>query len=428
MAAKECLVEGLAPLWIEGELSGTKISANGHAYFNLKDKDSVLPTVLWRSSMLRLRMKLEDGKKVRVFGRFDLWPAQARFQFYGERIEPLGLGDLLARLEALKAKLAAEGLFLPERKKKLPRWPQTIGVVTSRSGAAIHDICKVIANRMPSRILLAPATVQGKEAPGEIIAALKRLSSQPGVDVIILGRGGGSIEDLWAFNDEALVREVAASSIPIVSAVGHEVDITLCDLAADVRAATPSQAAELVVPDRRALMRNLADLEHRLGTATQRRLLHAHSALDRAKSRFGGATRRWLVAQNDELAAHQQRMLRAFRGRLREAAEKMRDLTSRLRREDPRARLIARSTALATLSERLREAMRRQLAADRTRWVGAARSLHALSPLAVLERGYAVIRDERGEVIRETTPLHVGDAIDIRQHRRVIRARVEAVK
>src|SRR5688572_9977858 len=241
---------------------------------------------MWRSALSRLKFRLQDGQRIRVFGRPGIYAAQGKFQLYAERAEPAGQGNLLLALERLKARLAAEGLFAAERKRPIPRWPTVIGVVTSPTGAAIHDILKVARRRCPTRILLSPAQVQGDAAPQSIILALQRLQTIPGVDVIILGRGGGASEDLWAFNDDALARAVAACPVPVVSAVGHEVDTTLVDFVADVRAATPSHAAELVVPDRDTLLQRLHQLRRRLALATQRRVLNEQSRLERAGHRL----------------------------------------------------------------------------------------------------------------------------------------------
>ena len=248
-AAHRTLEQQYSRILVEGEISNLRIVASGHAYFTLKDDAASLPVALWRSTLSRLRFRLHDGLALRVGGRLGIYPAQGKFQLYAEHAEPAGQGTLMQQLERLKAKLHAEGLFELQRKRPLPLWPRRIGVVTSATGAAIHDILKVTRRRCPSRILLAPALVQGESAPRTLLSALTRLQRMPEIDVIIIGRGGGAAEDLWAFNDEALARAIAACPVPVVSAVGHEIDVTICDLVADVRAATPSHAAELVTPE-----------------------------------------------------------------------------------------------------------------------------------------------------------------------------------
>ena len=426
-AAKQCLIDGLPVMAIEGEISGLKIPASGHAYFNLKDEQASLPVVIWKSAFSRVRMRLEDGMQVRISGRFDLWPQQSRFQFYAERIEPIGLGDQMARLEALKAKLAAEGLFSTERKRPLPSWPRTVGVVTSASGAVIHDICRVIARRCPSRILLAAAAVQGRDAPAELIAALARLAAQPDVDVIILGRGGGSLEDLWGFNDEALVRAIAACPVPVVSAVGHDTDYTLSDLVADLRAATPSQAAEMVVPDLRHRLRELADATQRVEMAMKRRVLGHQSQLDRQKSRLLHAGRKLLKTQAESIFGLSRRLEQAMLKSIRARQQQRVELTQALGRVDPRKLTHANQQRLTKLEYRLMSAMRSQLAGARANFGSSIGRLHALSPLAVLERGYAFAVDSQGRVPNVGISLAPGDTISVRLATRVIEATVVSV-
>jgi exodeoxyribonuclease VII large subunit len=254
-------------VWIEGEVSNLRVHGSGHIYFVLKDAGAQLPAVMWRSTAQRLRFRLEEGKTFLVRGKPSIYQEQGKLQLYVEAIEPAGLGAAALALDQLKAKLAAEGLFGEARKRALPRLPRRIGVVTSPTGAAVRDVIRVIERRFPSSILISPARVQGDGAGAEIAFALKRLWTWPGVDVIIVGRGGGSAEDLSAFNEEIVVRAIAASPVPVISAVGHEVDITLADLVADVRAATPTAAGELAVPERAELVDKLVKVERGLGRA-----------------------------------------------------------------------------------------------------------------------------------------------------------------
>src|SRR4051812_22517956 len=240
---KDQIERNFGSLWVEGEISNFKCYSSGHCYFTLKDESSQLPAVMWRASVERLRFMPEDGKKVLAQGRLSVYEPRGAYQIIVERLEPLGIGDLAAAFEQLKTKLAAEGLFDDERKRPLPRYPRRIGIVTSPTGAAIQDLLKVIFNRWPADILLAGVRVQGDEAAAEIVDAIRlmsRLNERDRPDVLIVGRGGGSLEDLWAFNEEPVARAIVASEIPVISAVGHEVDFTISDFAADVRAATPS--------------------------------------------------------------------------------------------------------------------------------------------------------------------------------------------
>ena len=290
-------------LWVEGEVTSARPAPSGHVYFCLKDEreDASIDAVVYKNSVSnRGRALLKDGARVRLRGRPTFYSPRGRLQFIADRVEAVGRGALLEALEALKEKLGAEGLFAPERKRRLPVEPRIIGVVTSPTGAVIHDVCKVAFRRGGARILLAPARVQGDGAADSILRALRALQRIAGVDVIIVGRGGGSADDLFAFSDEALVRAVAACRVPVVSAVGHEVDVTLVDFAADARAATPSQAAEMVVPDRRARASHLRQIRERLVHSMRARL-----AEDRVRL---GALERKLADPRLAIASQQQRL------------------------------------------------------------------------------------------------------------------------
>lgn len=437
-------------LCVEGEVSGLRIVASGHAYFTLKDDFASVSVTMWRSNVERLKFEMLDGQMLRVFGNVGLYIKSGKFQMYAERCEPAGLGARMQELEALKRTLQAEGLFEADRKRPLPRWPRRIGVVTSGHGAAIHDILKVARRRCPSRILLAPAVVQGPDAPRTIIRGIKRLCGYDDIDVIIVGRGGGSVEDLWAFNDERLARTIAACPVPVVSAVGHEVDVSVSDMVADVRAATPSHAAELVVPD-------LAGLEHRLDGMRRR--------MTRAVERAALDTRARLDGERARLTAHGQRMVAPARTRLRA-------LDRRLSKVHPRAKVAADGQRLAILERRLEraggglsatararfEAARAELHAHggalaqterarletarvalerggraigergRLRLAKAAASLNALSPLSVLARGYAVVSDAQGAALTDAKGVKAGDAVSVRLSSGGLQATVTAVE
>jgi exodeoxyribonuclease VII large subunit len=388
-------------VWVEGEVSNLKLGSNGHAYFTLKDDEASLPVAMWRSAVERLRFRLVDGQCLRVCGRVGIFAKQGRFQLYADRAEPAGLGSLMLELEQRKARLREAGLFDPARKRALPRWPRVIGVVTSAQGAVIHDIVRVARRRARCRILLAPAIVQGPDAPRSLVRALERIQRFGSVDVVIVGRGGGSVEDLWAFNDERLAQAIASCRVPVVSAVGHDVDVTICDLVADVRAATPSQAAELVVPDLRAVAESFGALRHRLARAVERVVLDERSRLDGARSR---------------LAALVRRLASARRVRLERARE-------RLAAAHPRARLAARRRRLDQLLRRLDARGRALPRAGRVRLARAAGKLDALSPLGVLERGYAVVTHE-GAVVCDAAQVRPGAELDVRLYRGRVQARV----
>jgi exodeoxyribonuclease VII large subunit len=315
-------------------------------------------------------------------------------------------------------------LFALERKRALPSWPRLVGVVTSPSGAAIHDIVKVIRRRMPTPILLSPAKVQGPEAPHELIAALRRLQRVPEVDVIIIGRGGGSLEDLWAFNHEGLIRTIAACPIPTVSAVGHEVDVSLCDLVADRRAATPSQAGELVVPDRRLLLERLADRERRLQRNIERRVVDLGARLHQSSTRLERWGHGWVRVQRARLDQAERRMTAVVRGNLAAQRRRQRELAERLAALHPRARIAADRARLHELERRLLRAGKDLTAKYRPRLARAAGKLDALSPLAVLARGYALVSDEAGQLVRDAADVEPGAQLRVRLEHGALDVRV----
>jgi exodeoxyribonuclease VII large subunit len=368
-------------VWVAGEISTVRMPSSGHVYFRLKDARSQIAAVLFRAWARTLRFRLEDGMDVMVHGRVSLYEARGDLQLYVDAIEPRGVGAVQLALEQLKQRLAAEGLFDAARKRPLPVCPRAVGIVTALSGAAIHDIVTTLRGRMPHvRIIVRPVRVQGQFAGADIVAALSDLAALPEVEVVIVGRGGGSLEDLWAFNEERVARAIAAAAVPVVSAVGHELDVTLADLAADCRAATPTGAAALVVPD-------CVEWLHRLGL----RAVALHQAM-----------------RND---------LQRRRGRVLSMARQMRD---------PRQQLAIQKAGVAALAERARRAVDAMLNVDRARLRGAAERLHALSPLAVLERGYAIARRQDGSVARTAGELAVGELLDLRLHAGSAQVRVES--
>lgn len=373
------LLEGnpnLSDLWVQGEISGAKLYASGHLYFSLKDTDSVISAVMFRNSLMRMDFEPENGMKVLVHGRVSAYPPRGQYQFIADRMIPDGAGALAVAFEQLKAKLDAEGLFAPERKRPLPAHPRRIGVVTSPSGAAVHDIIRVAKKRCPStEILIFPSLVQGVEAPAYLRGGIQYFNAvkddpEQGVDLIIIGRGGGSAEDLWGFNDERLARTVAASEIPVVSAVGHEVDFTICDFVADLRAATPSAAAELSLPDKEDLTRQVSALTTRLTGAQTTRLRRLRTRLDQLSTA---------------------KVLTSPEG------------VYRLRRE-----------TVEGMSKRLNLSIGRHLTGKRQSLERVVAGLGALNPLAVLGRGYALVQTEEGRVIPAVAELKAGDRVSLR--------------
>ena len=362
--------ERLNALFIRGELSNYKVYPSGHHYFTLKDETGALRCVMFRSSAVRLRFRPENGMKVIAFGRITVFPRDGAYQLYCADLTPDGVGDLHVAFEQLKAKLLEEGLFDREHKKPLPPFPHRIAIITSGAGAAIMDMLRILGKRYPlSKVLILPVRVQGAEAPAEIAGAIRYANRWKIADVIITGRGGGSIEDLWAFNDERVARAIYASEIPVVSAVGHEPDVTISDFVADVRAATPSNGAELVAPDKEELRKRLAQTQARMAAAVERQL-----SLSRQK-------------------------LEALAGK--------RVLQS------PMNYLQDKRMMLEYSRERLSSASQRLMQAKREHFVRLTAKLDAMSPLKVLSRGYSVVRTEDGSVLRRAADARPGDRIQI---------------
>lgn len=409
--------EALRDLWLEGEVGRVTVSSAGHAYFALKDERSQVECVFFRDDRLMSAFEPRVGLRIVAHGRLDMFEPQGRVQVYVDSIQPAGFGDLALRFEQLKARLSAEGLFEASRKRSLPVRPATIGIATSPSGAVWHDIRTVLTRRWPlTRLLVAPCQVQGEAAPRSIVGALQRLGRYgaamrgaghpelaPGV--VILARGGGSLEDLWPFNDESVVRAIVAHPVPVICGVGHETDVTLADFAADVRAPTPSAAAELAVPDRAAMLNDLGLLGRRVSRA-------ASAALEAPRQRLAGERRAlerlrpdaFLAAERQRAGVLLDRATRAVAGRL--AAET--DRSARLR---------------AQLDERVLRA----IAARRTTFQALDASLVALDPFATLERGYAIVRGPDGAILRDASATQPREELAIRLARGELAARVERI-
>ncbi|MGN1002109.1 MAG: exodeoxyribonuclease VII large subunit [Oscillospiraceae bacterium] len=361
----------LQSVCVKGELSNYKVYPSGHHYFTLKDADSSIRCVMFKGSAVRLRFRPESGMGVIAFGRVSVYPRDGAYQLYCTEMQMQGMGDLYAAFEQLKAKLAAEGLFAREHKKPIPRFPDRIAVITSGAGAAVRDIIRVTGKRWPmARILVMPVRVQGTEAPPEIVGALSYANRHRVADLIITGRGGGSIEDLWAFNDERVARAIYASEIPVISAVGHEPDVTIADYVADLRAATPSNGAELAVPDQDELRESLQSASVRAAQAMRKRL---------------------------ELARRQ-----------------LEDLKSRRVLESPTAYIDLKRMELDFIRRNMVSAQERRLAARRHDFIRFAASLDALSPLKVLSRGYAIAENMEGQALRSVAQVSVGEAVSVR--------------
>ncbi|HQB45323.1 MAG TPA: exodeoxyribonuclease VII large subunit, partial [Polyangiaceae bacterium] len=402
-------------VWVQGEVQAVKTASSGHMYFTLKDEqqDAMIEAVAYRDDALRVRRVLVDGTRIMARGKATVWAPRGKLQFVVEAARPVGKGALLEALERLKEKLRAEGLFDPARKRPIPTDAHRIGVVTSASGAVIHDIIRVAFRRGSPNILLAPAQVQGEEAPRSLMAALGMLQRVQGLDVIIVGRGGGSLEDLMAFNDERLVRFVAACPIPTISAVGHELDVTLLDWVADARAATPSQAAEMVVADRQQSARSLTHLRTRMQRAMTTHLREDRIAFEKLQTRLGDPKR-----SLDERAQGLDDLIQRAQGALR-----AKQISSRSRLEQWEKRLIARhpSTVLAktrgdldSLRLRIASAMQAKMQSQQAALSKTSARLEALSPLAVLARGYAIVARPDGQTLMDASHVAVADMVTVR--------------
>lgn len=425
--ARELLEQELPALWVSGEISNLARPASGHIYFTLKDDRAQVRCALFRGRN-RLSIVPANGQQVLVRGRISLYEPRGDYQLIAEHLEPAGEGLLRQRLEELKRKLAAEGLFDAGRKRPLPALPRRIGVITSPSGAAIRDILHILRRRFPAvPVMIYPTPVQGEAARGEIARALALAGERAECDVLIVARGGGSLEDLWAFNEEVVARAIAASPIPVVSGVGHETDFTLADLAADLRAPTPSGAAELVVPDAADWRRRLLALDRALGAALRRMQLQSAQTLDQLRRRLDrchpGAV---LARRGQQLADLGLRLAGALRGRLALDRLKLANLDTRLAGGSPAVRLRMQQQLLAHARLRLASAIRVQLERQRGSLAVLAASLQGVSPLKTLERGYAIVQDERtGKVLREAGTLKAGDRVRARLARGSFTATVD---
>ena len=358
----------LAQVAVRGEISNYKLYPSGHHYFTLKDEQSALKCVMFKGNAMSLRFRPASGMKVIALGRISVYPRDGQYQLYVSSMAMDGIGDLYAAFEALKKKLSQQGLFDPAKKKPIPKYPQTIGIVTSSAGAAVHDILRILRRRYPlCSVRLLPVRVQGAEAPEEIVSAIRYANAHNLADLLIVGRGGGSIEDLWAFNDERVAYAIYESHIPIISAVGHEPDVTIADYVADLRAATPSNGAELAVPDREALAQNL----------------------DAFSAAMTGALNR----------------------QLRLASQRLEGLAASSALRSPTGYLDRREKDLGLLKEKLLAVQNRELSKAQQKYVANVAKLDAMSPLKVLSRGYAMAQKETGELIRSVKQTTTGESI-----------------
>jgi exodeoxyribonuclease VII large subunit len=375
----------LSSVAVLGEISNYKVYPSGHHYFTLKDEGGALKCVMFKGSAIRLRFRPENGMKVIAMGKISVFPRDGAYQLYCTAMAMDGIGDLHAAFEQLKSKLSAQGLFEQAHKQKLPQYPGTIGIITSSAGAAIHDMLRILRKRYPlTRVRLLPVRVQGAEAPGEIVSAIRYANYHKLADLLIVGRGGGSIEDLWAFNDERVAYAIYESKIPIISAVGHEPDVTISDFVADMRAATPSNAAELAVPDQEALTQILDTMLESMSSSLQRQLKNARRNLQ--------------------------------------------TLSASRALQSPDAYLRQRKESLNAMTNRLVAGQSRSVALKRQRFVGLTSKLDAMSPLKVLTRGYAMTQTEDGELLKSVKSVGIGESIRVSLQDGCITAQVSNIK
>ena len=422
--ARLLLEDVFAQVWVEGEISNLAKPASGHLYFTLKDSQAQVRCALFRQNAARVRQALRDGLAVKVRGKVSLFEGRGDYQLIVDAVEPAGDGALRLAFEALKEKLAGEGLFAVERKRALPAHPQHIGIVSSPSGAVIRDIISVFRRRAPQVALtLVPSAVQGREATAQLVRALQ-LADRAGFDAIILARGGGSLEDLWCFNEESVARAVAACITPVVSAVGHETDVSISDFVADVRAPTPSAAAELLAPDS-------ADLQRRLDSLRRRLLLRMQGLLAQQRLRLDGLGRRLrhpgerLRQQAQRLDDLDMRLRRAQQQHLQQRQALLTRLDTRLAAQHPRRSLALLRQQLDSLASRLPRAMHSQLRQQRQQLQALGQQLHIVSPLATLGRGYSILLDERGQAIRSAQHTQPGQRVTARLGEGQLSLRVE---
>ena len=424
---RELVESECGDVWVEGEISNLRPAPSGHIYFTLKDAEAQLPVVLFRRQALLLRFRPEDGLHVLVRGRASVYEQRGQLQLVAETMEPVGAGSLQLAFEQLKERLKAEGLFDSERKQPLPAFPRTVGIVTSPAGAVIRDFLNIVSRRHSGlNVFLFPVAVQGESAAAEVEAAIAALNRTALVDVIVLARGGGSLEDLAAFNSERVARAIAASKLPVVSAIGHETDFTIADFVADLRAPTPSAAAELITEAQHRIAEHVANQMHRLERAARFQLLQArqrlaHISVSQAEMRVTTLLYR-REQQLDELSA---RLEAAVADPLRERHRHAAALEAAVLRHDPRRLLGAARERLNADRARLERTVERTLHDHTAALTALGARLHALSPLAVLERGYAIVRNEAGAVVRSATQVAAGDRITTRVADGAFTSRVE---
>jgi exodeoxyribonuclease VII large subunit len=413
-------------IWVAGEISGTRNATSGHCYFTLKDRDAQLRCVCFRQSLRYLKFKPQDGMAVLARGHIDVYEARGEYQLLVEAIEPQGHGALQFAFEQLKKKLAAEGLFEAGRKRVLPRLPQRIGIVTSPSGAVVRDITEILSRRFPGlHLRIYPALVQGDGSVEAVCRAIEYFSDSGWADVVIVARGGGSLEDLWTFNEEAVARAIAASSVPVISAIGHETDFTIADFVADLRAATPSAAAELVICPREQLFDQLTGFDHKLLQTVRYRLAMAARALhERGVERASAMVHRSVGRKQQRVDELEYRLRSLAQGAWAMRRKRLEEWTARLRRLDLRLRFARARRRLEASEASVTQLIRLRVVRSHGRLNPLVAHLTQLSPLKILDRGYAIVTNEAGSIVKGPADAPVDSSLGIRLAQGEIAARV----
>lgn len=410
------LEQEMGQVWISGEISNFTQPASGHWYFTLKDDTAQVRCAMFRNSNRRVTFRPQHGQQVLVRANITLYEPRGDYQIIVESMQPAGEGLLQQKYELLKAKLQAEGLFDQQYKQPLPSPAHCVGVITSKTGAALHDILHVLKRRDPSLpVIIYPTAVQGDDAPGQIVRAIERANARNECDVLIVGRGGGSLEDLWSFNDERVARAIFASRIPVVSAVGHETDVTIADFVADLRAPTPSAAAEIVSRNQQELLRQIQSAQQRLGMAMDYYLANRNRRFTQLFHRLQQQHPQLRLArQQTMLERLRQRMNFALDNQLKRAASRQQRVLQRLNQQNPQPRIYRAQTRIQQLEYRLAENAHARLSATRERFGNAVTHLEAVSPLSTLARGYSVTTATDGKVLKQTRQVKAGDVLTTR--------------
>jgi exodeoxyribonuclease VII large subunit len=416
---RDLLARNFTDITVQGEISNCRPAQSGHIYFTLKDDRAQVRCVFFKQQQRGVKFRPEDGLQVAVRGSISVYEQRGEYQIYVEKIEPIGLGALQLAFEQLKKRLEAEGLFDPARKKPLPLLPSRIGIITSPRGAAVRDVVRILTRRFPNvHLTVYPVRVQGEEAAGEVVKALKFFNAKKMVDVLILARGGGSLEDLWAFNEEVVARAIAASEIPVISGVGHETDFTIADFVADVRASTPSAAAELVVQTRREFDKHIAELGETLAGLIRYRLLEYSRRVHELSARRGFRRPLDLLRQQRQRADEMtSRLALGLRARLQQSRKRFTAAHLHIISFDFRVKIAAFRLRLEKRAAELGVRAERLLQKKRDRFEKLMLQLNERSPLKVLERGYAIATGANGIVLRDAAQVQIGDSVRLQLHR-----------